>query len=1121
MDQRWSHSIARIKGTNRAVGAGVLALPGIVVTCAHVVRDCTPDRSLFKGKIVKLDFPFADITDVTGKVIEFELPDERIINTGRALDVAIIAINATHKIPAPCVLSDRLVPLRTPFSAYGFPSSYEHGVLAEGILEGSDTRGWMSVVADKTMGHAIVPGFSGTPLFSGHGENVDGDHFWGIVVRSDADLQAKSAWLIPAEGISRMLRRIASPYRKLQHFDTIDRVFFHGRTGFCDQVLADKHRSAFMVLVGPSGCGKSSVMRAGILPALQRQQWQTRLVGRLRNPIADLGKAILTSGEATLPNSDQILRQIVSLSSDNKFHGLAIAVDQFEDAFPSESGIENSSAKDVLKIILDAMDLLGDRLRIVLSIRGDFLQQLMDAATGRLRHVIENGLTFVPNLSETELLAAISAPAKHFFVNYDAGLAERIVRDALRVQAPSAMLQIALDAMWPGDADGRISANAYDALKGEAATGIEGALARLADDVLSTMTVELQASLRAAMLDLVDTQTGRRRPQQLAKFEEAQQRVLRQLEESRLISIREDSRGSLVELSHDSLIDTWTTLQRWLSETRTFRAWRDSVRGRQNSELLSGHALEIALAMRADFPVELSSEQELLDLIAKSEEHSLSETREQERAREEAEEKLRMERDRALTMQSLFLAAESRTALRSGDSGTALLLALEALPNPTTLTVRPVVEEARIALRTAMKQHNEVAVLLGHEAGVRCARFDSSGTRVITGGNDGRVCLWDATTGKRMSFPRVQMPRAVTRLWLSRDDQMMLVHSCDGSLHRYELQGHHCRLLSHIHVEPHTHIHYRGDGTKAIVSPPDASRPRAWDGGELSSFEPHRVDRWLPTTAVTAMAFHAHMGCWITGHEDGSLQLWHPDTLLPYMRYSSNAEQIPIRILSCAATTPELIVVDVDGCLTKWRIRVKGRRIDENWSMYRVGGEIHGVERANISGTGNSAVVSIRDTGRRFIACLGQTQGQHNLGVVWQLDLSTLMYDSTTVFDDIRPLFRLSRHGHGGYIAVGPRVFSFSVKSENSVIPIAVMRKPVTQINEHIETGRLVIAGEDGTARIIRLTPKKVPKLEDHQLVTFAQGLVQRKLTQAQRVAHYLDEATNGHGVNDVVTPYR
>ena len=77
---------------------------------------------------------------------------------------------------------------------------------------------------------------------------------------------------------------VACPYKGLAYFEAADAGFFCGRDRLVDALVARLAVSRLVAVVGPSGSGKSSLLRAGLLPALQAgalpgsRDWDTVLV---------------------------------------------------------------------------------------------------------------------------------------------------------------------------------------------------------------------------------------------------------------------------------------------------------------------------------------------------------------------------------------------------------------------------------------------------------------------------------------------------------------------------------------------------------------------------------------------------------------------------------------------------------------------------------------------------------------------------------------------------------------------------------------------------------------------------------------------------------------------------
>ena len=111
---------------------------------------------------------------------------------------------------------------------------------------------------------------------------------------------------------------------------------------------------------------------------------------------------------------------------------------------------------------------------------------------------------------------------------------------------------------------------------------------------------------------------------------------------------------------------------------------------------------------------------------------------EQERIEREKKEKLQIS-------QSRFLAEKANSLVVEGDSYTASLLALEALPQIEDKDPRPYVPSAEFALRNAVRK--EQAVLRGHGNWVSTIAISNDDKWIISGSHDNTIRVWERASG--------------------------------------------------------------------------------------------------------------------------------------------------------------------------------------------------------------------------------------------------------------------------------------------------------------------------------------------------------------------------------------
>src|SRR3954468_21048940 len=101
----------------------------------------------------------------------------------------------------------------------------------------------------------------------------------------------------------------ANPFPGLRPFESSETHLFFGRDGQSEELLRRLRRTRFLAVVGTSGSGKSSLVRAGLLPALQGglmasagSAWRIAILRPGSDPIGNLARAL--SAPAVLGSPD-------------------------------------------------------------------------------------------------------------------------------------------------------------------------------------------------------------------------------------------------------------------------------------------------------------------------------------------------------------------------------------------------------------------------------------------------------------------------------------------------------------------------------------------------------------------------------------------------------------------------------------------------------------------------------------------------------------------------------------------------------------------------------------------------------------------------------------------------
>jgi len=419
------------------------------------------------------------------------------------------------------------------------------------------------------------------------------------------------------------------PFRGLAPFDERHAGAFFGREVEVASLVERLRTQGVLPVVGPSGAGKTSLVQAGVIPRLREQaRWIVLKVRPGRRPFAALAGCLLAALADEQVEPDEVLRK--DTERDRLARALAASplrlnlvlrrlagharcrvllfVDQLEELCVQ---VEDPDAqRSFVEALCSAGDDPGDPVRVVFTLRDDFLGRL--AQGPRVREALGQ-LCVVRSPEPAALEQIVCAPLKASGYDYDDDHLPRIMVAEVEGEAAALpLLQFATQLLWDRrDQQRRLLLRAAHQEMG----GVAGALARHAEAVLEGLSPDEVRLARELLLRLVTpegTRQTRSRGALLDGLPDIAQQVLDRLTSGRLLSVRrtpgdgagvsgDDGDGdSSLELAHESLIRSWTTLARWIDESReelvvlrelseAARLWER--RGRRVEEVWQGEAL--------------------------------------------------------------------------------------------------------------------------------------------------------------------------------------------------------------------------------------------------------------------------------------------------------------------------------------------------------------------------------------------------------------------------------------------------------------------------------------------------------------------------------------------------
>ncbi|MBD2078310.1 PQQ-binding-like beta-propeller repeat protein [Phormidium sp. FACHB-592] len=727
----------------------------------------------------------------------------------------------------------------------------------------------------------------------------------------------------------------ANPYKGLLAFHEEDSANFFGRSSDIQHLWEQfwhlqNVAIRLLPIYGPSGSGKSSLARAGLIPALGQQP----LPGRDRARVAVLVPGTqplqaLATVLARIADNDPIpvkktrefaaelglvnkagqydgLQRITNVLPEIGTVPLIILVDQFEEVYSLCKDVQERDA--FIATLLYAASDDSRYASVILTMRSDFLGETQ-------KHPIMNRLFssqgfLVPMMDEDCLYEAIAQPAKNARCPLDTATVRLLAEQTAGREGALPLLQFALTRIWEG-----LKQGVHPAVTLEHVGGVGGALAGEAKHIYESLSDADQLIARRIFLGLVQlgegTKDTRRRTQlrdlvsQQTSLEQVKQVLTRFSNPSaRLITLASKGDLETAEVTHEALFEHWQELKTWLDNGRSDirfqrrleeaakywdgnsrpdgNLWRPpdldllkryQQRAGDNMTPLQAEFFVASRALEQNWQRKEKQQQQFqqwtirglvtLSLFAISlASAALYQLQQTQRQRVE---QLTITSDALLDSQPVTAMVNAIAAIRLGQSS------FVRFPNYSIS--RSIHGSLLKAVQLTQEQN-----LWPQDSKVYSIALGLTGERIISGGGDNTVRIWDAATGKQIGQPLTGHVKPVYSVAFSADGKRIISGSVDKTIRIWDATT--GKPISQPLIGHKNGVHsvaFSADG-KRIISGSGDKTIRIWDAATGKPISQPLIGH---KNGVHSVAFSADGKQIVSGSGDSTIRIWDATTGKP------------------------------------------------------------------------------------------------------------------------------------------------------------------------------------------------------------------------------------------------
>ncbi|MBD2520813.1 ATP-binding protein [Nostoc sp. FACHB-973] len=374
-----------------------------------------------------------------------------------------------------------------------------------------------------------------------------------------------------------------NPYRGLSSYDEKDSNLFFGREEQIQklyQKVVDNKQQLTLVL-GASGTGKSSLVKAGLIPKLRKDDKTWSILPTFRpgeSPLKSLNNVLESVKQPLIqaaPSSRLFTPAEESLGhwfKNNPQAKLLVVIDQFEELITLSKSEE---AEKFQIFINNSLAKYPNKIHVVITLRLDFEAQFR---TSVLKDFWNDDTRFVvPLMTQDEFREVIEKPALEKVVYFDPpGLVDELINEVVQMPGALPLLSFTLSELYLKYLEQRRDNRALTKNDYEELGRVVGSLTKRANQEYEQLVKEDPAckdTVRRVMLRMISLQGRELARRQVPKSElmyadeeenKRVQRVIKCFSDARLVVEGSNSQGKpYVEPAHDALVQGWHQLLEW------------------------------------------------------------------------------------------------------------------------------------------------------------------------------------------------------------------------------------------------------------------------------------------------------------------------------------------------------------------------------------------------------------------------------------------------------------------------------------------------------------------------------------------------------------------------------